>query len=62
LSNVKGTLVGFYIPGYMKEINVAKYHFHFVTDDMKSGGHLLGMNMANGTIKISKINEVQIIP
>jgi acetolactate decarboxylase len=62
LSNVKGTLVGFYIPDYMKEINVAKYHFHFVTDDVKSGGHLLGMNMVNGTIKISKINEVQIIP
>lgn len=61
-SNVKGTLVGFYIPDYMKEINVAKYHFHFVTDDREFGGHLIDMSMANGTIQISKINEVHIIP
>jgi acetolactate decarboxylase len=61
-SNVKGTLVGFYIPDYMKEINVAKYHFHFVTDDKKFGGHLLDMNVTNGTIKISKINKIHIVP
>ena len=61
-SNVKGTLVGFYIPDYMKEINVAKYHFHFVTTDREFGGHLIDMNMTNGTIQISKINKVYIIP
>jgi acetolactate decarboxylase len=61
-SNVKGTLVGFYIPDYMKEINVAKYHFHFVTYDREFGGHLINMSMTNGTIQISKINEVHIIP
>jgi acetolactate decarboxylase len=33
LSNVRGTLVGFYFPDYMKEINVAKYHFHFLTEN-----------------------------
>ena len=62
LSNVRGTLVGFYVPDYMKEINVAKYHFHFLTADKEFGGHVLGFNMTNGTAYISKINEVNIIP
>lgn len=61
-SNVRGTLVGFYMPGYMKELNVEKYHFHFITDDRGTGGHLLDLNMTNGTIQISKINESHIIP
>lgn len=61
-SNVRGTLVGFYIPDYLKEVNVAKYHFHFVTDDRKFGGHLIDMSMINGTIQVSKIHEVHIDP
>lgn len=61
-SNVSGTLVGFYFPDYMKEINVAKYHFHFITDDLESGGHVLGMDMANATVNVSTIREVRIAP
>lgn len=62
LSNVSGTLVGFYVPDYMKEINVAKYHFHFITDDLESGGHVLDMHILNGTANVSTIDEVHISP
>lgn len=62
LSKVRGTLVGFYVPEYMKEINVAKYHFHFLTENKEFGGHVLDFNMTNGTTYISKINEVRITP
>ena len=62
LSNVRGTLIGFYIPEYLKEINVAKYHFHFLTENKEFGGHVLDFNMTNGTAHISKINEVRIDP
>ncbi len=41
LQNVRGTLVGFRLPQYFRGINVAGYHFHFITDDRKAGGHLL---------------------
>lgn len=60
--NIRGTLVGFYAPDYLKEINVPEYHFHFIADDKKSGGHILDMNLANGTIQISKLNEFHVIP
>jgi acetolactate decarboxylase len=39
--DVKGVIVGFRLPQYMKGINVPGYHLHFITDDRKSGGHLL---------------------
>jgi acetolactate decarboxylase len=39
--NVSGTLVGFWTPEYAKTFNVPGYHFHFISDDRKSGGHLL---------------------
>lgn len=61
-SNVQGTLVGFYFPDYLKEVNVAKYHFHFIADDLESGGHVLGMHIENGTANVSTIREVRIVP
>ncbi len=48
--NVKGTLVGFRLPEYLKGINVPKYHLHFITEDKKGGGHLL--ECKTGRIKI----------
>lgn len=41
LRNVRGTLAGFWSPGYLQTILVAGYHLHFLSDDRRSGGHLL---------------------
>jgi acetolactate decarboxylase len=41
LRNVRGTLVGFRFPEYMDGVNVAGYHFHFITADKQAGGHVL---------------------
>lgn len=61
-TNVKGTLVGFYMPDYMRNLNVKNYHFHFISDDYGFGGHILDFNMTNGTIQVLKIKQVQIVP
>ena len=42
---VKGTLVGFRCPPFVKGINVPGYHFHFLTDDRKGGGHVLDLRV-----------------
>ncbi|WKT57200.1 acetolactate decarboxylase [Candidatus Nitrosotenuis chungbukensis] len=60
-SNIKGTLVGFYFPDYVRVINVTKYRFHFIADDLDFGVHLIGMRITNGTVQTSKINEIQIV-
>lgn len=39
--NVEGTLVGFYCPEFIGHINVAGYHFHFLSNDRGFGGHVI---------------------
>jgi acetolactate decarboxylase len=34
-------MVGFWTPSYASSLNVPGYHFHFVSDDCRHGGHVL---------------------
>jgi len=54
--NVKGTLAGFYLPEYMKGINVTGYHFHFITKDRTAGGHTLACQVEDATVAIDYTN------
>ena len=36
-----GTIVGFNTPVFFKGLNVAGYHLHFLSDDYRTGGHIL---------------------
>ena len=40
--NVAGSLAGFYTPRFMESLNAPGYHLHFLTDDRRQGGHLIG--------------------
>jgi len=59
--NVKGTLVGFYTPDYMKGLNVPGYHFHFLNSDRTRGGHVLALITESGTIEIDEVNEITML-
>jgi len=51
-SETTGTIVGFYTPVFFKGLNVAGYHLHFISDDRKSGGHILDLTVpANTTVE-----------
>lgn len=39
--DVRGTLVGFWCPEYVGDINTAGFHLHFLSDDHTIGGHLM---------------------
>lgn len=41
LEQVTGTMLGFWSPSYASSLNVPGYHFHFVSDDRRHGGHVL---------------------
>lgn len=55
LKGVRGTLVGFRFPVYMEGVNVAGYHFHFITEDKKEGGHVLECNLEEGRASLAFI-------
>ena len=54
---VQGTIVGFRIPGYLNGVNMAGYHFHFITGDRRAGGHLLDCQMEQAEISLSQITR-----
>jgi acetolactate decarboxylase len=39
--DVDATLVGFWVPAALSDVNVGGFHFHALTDDETSGGHVL---------------------
>ncbi|WP_375503770.1 acetolactate decarboxylase [uncultured Nostoc sp.] len=60
LRNVNGTLVGFRTPKYMQGVNVNGYHFHFITENRKTGGHILDGQFQNAKIELDTLSNVQI--
>ena len=60
LKDVKGTVIGFRSPDYVQGVNVPGYHFHFLTEDRKGGGHILDLQTAGTKADISPIHEVHI--
>ena len=40
-SDIEGTLVGLWSPGFSSAFSIPGYHFHFISRDRQHGGHLL---------------------
>jgi acetolactate decarboxylase len=48
--NIQGELVGYWFPAYMEELNSTGIHFHFISADRLSGGHVL--EARSGRLKV----------
>ncbi|WP_281237793.1 acetolactate decarboxylase [Flavobacterium praedii] len=59
LGTISGTLIGFRFPEYMKGLNVPGYHFHFLSDDKKVGGHVLDLLGSNFEIEIDYMDDFE---
>jgi acetolactate decarboxylase len=51
---VRGTIVGFRFPSFMNGLDAPGYHFHFITADRSSGGHILDFRAKNITVLIDE--------
>lgn len=60
LENVSGTMVGFRLPGYVGELNQVGYHFHFVTDDRTTGGHVLECQVQNVEVELDETDQWEV--
>jgi acetolactate decarboxylase len=60
LGTISGILVGFRFPEYMKGLNVPGYHFHFLSDDKKTGGHVLDLLGTNFEIEIDTMVDFEL--
>ena len=59
MTDVSGTVVGFWSPPYARSINVAGWHLHFLTDDRKGGGHMLGCRGQGMTAKLQDLDDLR---
>jgi acetolactate decarboxylase len=59
--NVRGTMIGFRFPEYMKGQNVPGYHFHFLTVDNRAGGHVLDAQIEEAEAHIDYSNKLYLV-
>jgi acetolactate decarboxylase len=55
--SIAGDLVGYRIPAHMEGPNISGYHFHFLSDDKKAGGHIIDLLTGSVTIEIDHLNS-----
>ena len=60
LNNLKGTIAGYWLPLYIGGMSQSGFHFHFISADKKSGGHVLECKTKNIVIEIDHIRDFQI--
>ncbi|MBO0356058.1 acetolactate decarboxylase [Muricauda ruestringensis] len=58
--DIDGTLVGFLLPDYLNGINASGFHFHFLSEDRKSGGHILEFIGQNLKIEIDELQDFKL--
>lgn len=51
LADVVGTMLGFRFPAYVEGIEVSGYHLHFISEDRRRGGHVLG-SRCDGRLRV----------
>ncbi|MBE0600351.1 MAG: acetolactate decarboxylase [Firmicutes bacterium] len=61
IGRVQGVIVGFRFPQYMGDINTTGYHLHFLSDDLRFGGHLLDAGAGTFTVRFAELNEFTMV-
>jgi acetolactate decarboxylase len=56
-TDVDGTLVGIWAPQFSGALNIAGYHFHFLSEDRTKGGHLLECSGKNLRVRVDRLND-----
>lgn len=52
VAGISGTLVGFYNPTFMINIDLSPFHLHFISDDRSVGGHVISGKSGTAKIKV----------
>ena len=56
-TDVPGSLVGLWSPGFSSAFSVAGYHFHFLSDDRQEGGHLLDLASESLRLRMEALTD-----
>jgi acetolactate decarboxylase len=59
-SNIVGAAVDIRSPAFVSGINQVAHHYHFVSDDLKAGGHSLSFTTGEVTVEIQTLRRYSI--
>ena len=55
-----GVMVGFYFPDFAAEINQPGFHFHMVSADRSTGGHVYDFTLLGGEVTVGHSQQVHV--
>jgi acetolactate decarboxylase len=56
-SDIDGTVIGLWSPGFSSAFSIAGYHFHFLSRDRQHGGHLLDLEAGPLRLKVEALSD-----
>lgn len=59
--DIEATLVGFWFPDWLGNINAPAWHLHFVSADGTRGGHVLDLETATGEVALDPSSGVTVL-
>ena len=60
MNKIKGTIAGYWMPSYIGGVSQSGFHFHFISDDKKSGGHVLECKTKDVVVEIDHIRDFEL--
>lgn len=60
LEDIEGTIVGYWMPLYIGGVSQSGFHFHFISGDKQSGGHVLECKTKKIVVEIDHITDFQV--
>lgn len=59
-NNVEGTLISYFFPSEYKDVGVPGFHYHFLSKDKLTGGHVLDFTLDKGEIYLQQFDSLSI--
>lgn len=56
-ADISGTLVGLWSPSFSSAFSIPGYHFHFLSEDRKHGGHLLDCSAGPLRLRVEPLTD-----
>ncbi len=60
MRKIKGAFIGFKLPSFVDGWSIPGFHFHFISDEKSSGGHVTGFAWNNVLIEIEELHQIQV--
>src|SRR4051812_20784653 len=56
-TDIDGTMIGLWSPGFSSAFSISGYHFHFLSKDRQHGGHLLDVEAGPLRLKVEALTD-----